>query len=421
MHNETRIKDVNGLEILDSRGNPTVRAFVELENGVKCSADVPSGASTGTHEALELRDGGKRYLGKGVLDAVKNIKGPLRQALIGQDAQDQPGIDRTMLRLDGTPQKQRMGANALLGISIACAKAAASATQRSVVEHLRQVFKLRAATRFPTPLFNLVNGGAHSDAPLDVQEFWVVPIGVSTFRNQLRCGAEIYHHLGILLRAHHHVVSVGDEGGYAPRLSSSEEVFEFLTQAVSKAGFRLKKDVVFGIDVGASELWDRKRRCYRFKGLEKTFNADEVIALYESWVKTFPLRLIEDGLGEDDWNGWKRLTQRLARTTTLVGDDLFVTNRKRLQRGIRNHVANAIIIKPNQIGTVTETVETAITAKAAHYQIVLSHRSGDTPETFVADLSVAVGADYVKFGAPARGERTEKYNRLLEIEAFGYS
>jgi enolase len=406
------IAEIIGREILDSRGNPTVEVEVFLENGITGRASVPSGASTGSHEALELRDKDpNRYLGRGVQKAVRNIHRVIAPKLVGMTVLDQKGIDRAMLQWDGTPNKTRLGANALLGVSLACAKAAANHLGIPLYRHIGGL----SAKRLPLPQMNILNGGAHADNNLDLQEFMILPIGAKTFREALRMGVEVFHHLKSILKEKDYYTSVGDEGGFAPSLHSNEEAFSLILEAIKKSGYRPGKDVALGIDAAATEF---HRNGFYFLKAEKRpkRTSTEMINYYEALIKKFPILSIEDGLAEDDWKGWKAMTARLGKKVQLVGDDLFVTNPKRLSRGIREGVANAILIKPNQIGTLTETLEVIDIAKRAGYQKIISHRSGETEDTTIADVAVGTNAGQIKTGAPSRTDRVAKYNQLIRIE-----
>jgi len=406
------IAKVIGREIIDSRGNPTVEVEVFLDSGFMGRAAVPSGASTGSHEALELRDKDpKRYLGKGVRKAVNHIHRLIAPKLLGMDTLDQKKIDSTLIRLDGTPNKARLGANAILGVSLACARAAANHLGVSLYRHLGGP----AANRLPLPLMNILNGGAHADNNLDIQEFMILPVGAKSFKEALRMGAEVFHHLKSILKGKSYKTSVGDEGGFAPDLQSNEEAFTLIVEAIRKAGYRPGKDVGLGIDAAATEFY---RNGFYFLKAEKKpkLTSAEMIAYYENLIKIFPILTIEDGLAEDDWKGWKAMTLRLGKKIQLVGDDLFVTHPARLSKGIKGGVANAILIKLNQIGTLTETLEVIGMAKKAGYQTIISHRSGETEDTTISDLAVATHAGQIKTGAPSRTERVAKYNQLLRIE-----
>ena len=407
----TIIADIYAREILDSRGNPTVEADVILEDGVLGRAAVPSGASTGVHEAVELRDGDKkRYLGKGVLDAVTNVNTIIGPALVGMDASDQVSIDHLMLDLDGTPNKSRLGANAILAVSLAVAKAAAEYFDLPLYRYLGGV----NSRRLPVPMMNILNGGAHADNNVDIQEFMVMPTGASSFAEALRIGAEVFHCLKAVLKEKGYGTAVGDEGGYAPDLGSNEEALQTIVEAIKRAGYTPGKECNIAMDIAASELYQDGK--YTLAGEGKTFSAAELIQLYESWIGRYPIISIEDGLAEDDWEGWKLLTGKLGGRIQLVGDDLFVTNTERLASGIEKGVANSILIKVNQIGTLTETLEAIEMAKEAGYTAVVSHRSGETEDVTIADIAVATNAGQIKTGAPSRTERVAKFNQLLRIE-----
>ena len=406
------IAEIIGREILDSRGNPTVEVEVLLENGSRGRASVPSGASTGSHEALELRDKDpKRYLGKGVQKAVGNIHRVIAPKLVGMDVLNQKGIDTAMLQWDGTPNKMRLGANALLGVSLACAKAAANQLGIPLYRHIGGL----SAKHLPLPQMNILNGGAHADNNLDLQEFMILPIGAKTFREALRMGVEVFHHLKSILKEKGYNTSVGDEGGFAPNLHSNEEAFSLIIEAIKRSGYRPGKDVGLGIDAAATEFY--RNGSYLLKAEKKPKRTSaEMIDYYEALIKKFPILSIEDGLAEDDWRGWKAMTARLGKKVQLVGDDLFVTNLKRFSRGIREGVANAVLIKLNQIGTLTETLEVIDIAKRARYKKIISHRSGETEDTTIADVAVGTNAGQIKTGAPSRTDRVAKYNQLLRIE-----
>jgi enolase len=406
------IIEVFGREIIDSRGNPTVEAEVFLENGIKGRASVPSGASTGSHEALELRDKDpKRFLGKGVQKAVQHISRRIAPKISGMNVTDQDGIDRTMLQLDGTPNKKQLGANAILAVSLACAKAAANCLDIPLYRYIGGT----SVNRLPLPLMNIVNGGVHADNNLDLQEFMILPIGAKTFKEGLRMGVEVFHYLKAILKIKGYSTSVGDEGGFAPNLKSNEEAFSLILEAIKKSGYRPGKDVGIGIDAAATEFF--KKGSYFLKAEKRPKRtSSEMIDYYEFLIKKFPILSIEDGLAEDDWKGWKMMTSRLGKKVQLVGDDLFVTNTKRLSRGIREGVANAVLIKPNQIGTLTETLKVIEMAKKAGYRTIISHRSGETEDTTIADIAVGTNSGQIKTGAPSRTDRVAKYNQLLRIE-----
>ena len=402
------IKNIYAREILDSRGNPTVEAKVTLESGAVGIASVPSGASTGKHEAHELRDGDKsRYGGRGVLTAVRNVNETIRPALIGQDVTNQAEIDRTMLTLDGTENKTRLGANAILAVSIASARAAAVYSGIELYEYLRTT----EGGKMPTPMFNLLNGGAHATNNIDIQEFMVVPHGLD-LPNAIRCGSEIYHTLGRLLRERGLSCGVGDEGGFAPNLKTDEEAIELLCEAITESGYSTDK-VGIALDVASSEWYENSR--YLLPKRKSEMDAAGLIKYYDGLLKKYPIISIEDGLAEDDFDGWKMLTKALQNKCMLVGDDLFVTNEKRLSQGMSSGIGNAILIKPNQIGSLSETLNVIKMAKDGGYEYIISHRSGETSDSSIADIAVATGAHFIKTGAPCRGERVAKYNRLLEI------
>jgi enolase len=414
-----KIQRVHGREILDSRGNPTIEVEVTLEGGAFGRAAVPSGASTGQREALELRDGDRtRYLGKGVTRAVAHVNGEIAGALAGQDA-DQRAVDAALVGLDGTDNKGRLGANALLGVSMALARAAAAADGIPLYRHLARLHGAPGGgTVLPVPMMNILNGGAHADSSVDIQEFMVMPVGAASFAEALRAGAEIFHSLRGILKKKGHTTGVGDEGGFAPSLSSNREAVDLVLEAVSSAGYTPGGNVMIALDVAASELWNESARGYEFrKSGEASRTPDQMVALYEDWVRQYPSILsIEDGLAEGDWEGWQALTAALGDRVQLVGDDLFVTNTTILRRGIDEHVANAILIKLNQIGTVSETLDAISLASEAGYASVISHRSGETEDTTIADLAVATAAGQIKTGSASRSDRVAKYNQLLRIE-----
>ena len=405
------ITDVYAREIMDSRGNPTVEVEVYLEDGTIGRAAVPSGASTGQFEAVELRDGeSPRYLGKGVLQAVANVNDIIGPAILGFDASEQVAIDRIMIELDGTPNKAKLGANAILGVSMAVARAAAESYDLPLFQYLGGT----NAKELPVPMMNILNGGAHADNNVDIQEFMIMPIGATSFMEALRYCAEVYHTLKGVLKAKGLATGVGDEGGFAPNLGSNEEALQVITEAIEKAGLVVGKDIVFAIDAASSEFY--KDGKYHLAGEGKVKTAAEMVEYYAELCEKYPIYSIEDGLAEEDWEGWRLLTDRLGKTVQLVGDDLFVTNTERLSRGIKEDTANAILIKVNQIGTLTETFDAIEMAKRAGYTAVISHRSGETEDSTIADIAVAVNAGQIKTGAPARSERVAKYNQLLRIE-----
>jgi len=407
---DTTIIDVFAREILDSRGNPTVEVDVVLEDGSLGRAAVPSGASTGAHEAVELRDGGSRYMGKGVQDAVDNVNEVIAAEIVGFDAMDQVEIDNTMLELDGTENKGKLGANAILGVSMAVAKAAALASGNYLFKYLGGV----NAKTLPTPMMNILNGGEHADNNVDIQEFMIMPVGATSFSGALQMCAEIYHNLKKVLQDKGLNTGIGDEGGFAPDLSSNEEAIEVIMTATEKAGYKAGDDIMIALDVAATELY--KDNKYVLAGEGKELTSEEMVDFYVDLVDKYPIISIEDGLDEDDWDGWKVLTEKLGKKVQLVGDDLFVTNTKRLSRGINEGISNSILIKVNQIGSLTETIEAIEMAKKAGFTAVVSHRSGETEDVTIADLVVAMNAGQIKTGAPARSERVAKYNQLLRIE-----
>ena len=402
------IKKVYAREILDSRGNPTVEVEVTLDNGSIGRAAVPSGASTGAFEAAELRDGGKRYLGKGVLTAVKNVNEKLAPIVIGSNTEDQRNLDEQMIKLDGTKNKSNLGANAILGVSLAAARAGANSANQSLFKFIGG----SDAKTLPVPMMNILNGGAHADTNVDIQEFMVAPIGAQTFKESLRWGAEIYHSLKSVLKKKGLATSIGDEGGFAPNLASNRAALDLILEAVDLAGFKAGSEIALAMDVAATEFFDNGS--YKFEG--KQLTSDQMITYYSELVSTYPLVSIEDPLDEDDWDGWAKLTAQLGDKVQIVGDDLFVTNPERLLRGIESKTANALLVKVNQIGTLTETIDAVNLAHKNSYRSMMSHRSGETEDTTIADLAVALNCGQIKTGAPARSERVAKYNQLLRIE-----
>jgi len=408
----TSITAIHAREILDSRGNPTVEVEVSLSGGAQGRAAVPSGASTGAHEAVELRDGDKaRYGGKGVQKAVGNVNGTIAKALVGHDALDQPVIDRTMLGLDGTPNKAKLGANAILGVSLAVARASASAVGLPLYRYLGGA----SANLLPVPMFNILNGGVHANwQGTDLQEFMIAPVGAPNFREALRWGSEVYHALKGVLKKAGHSTAVGDEGGFAPALKKNEDALVVIVQAIEAAGYKPGEHVAIALDPASSGFFEDGR--YNLRTESRKVTAKEMVAMYAEWAKRYPIAVLEDGLAEDDWDGWKVLNQQLGEKIELVGDDLFVTNVERIARGIRENVANAVLIKLNQIGTLTETVAAINMASKAGWGSMVSHRSGETVDSFIADLTVGLATGHLKTGAPCRGERVEKYNQLLRIE-----
>jgi enolase len=412
---ETIIEDITALEILDSRGNPTVEVEVTLMDGSWGRAAVPSGASTGVHEALELRDGDKnRYQGKGVLQAVDNVNEEIADLLVGWDAVDQRAIDDAMIELDGTPNKSHLGANAMLGTSLAVAKAAANAIGLPLYRYIGGVY----AHVLPVPMMNILNGGAHTGwQSTDAQEFMVMPLGAPTFSEGIRWGAEIYHNLKTVLKSKGYTALVGDEGGYAPALKANSEAVEVILTAIEKAGYKAGEQVAIALDPAASEFYDTEEKVYNLRKEGKKLNSEQMVAFWKSWVEQYPIVSLEDGLAQDDWEGWILLNKELGNRIQIVGDDLLVTNPERVRRGIKDKVANALLVKLNQIGTLTETLEAVETCHRAGWKTVTSHRSGETEDTTIADLVVALNMGQIKTGAPARSERVAKFNQLLRIEA----
>nr|WP_314563310.1 phosphopyruvate hydratase [uncultured Pseudomonas sp.] len=410
-----KIVDIKGREVLDSRGNPTVEADVLLDNGIIGSACAPSGASTGSREALELRDGDKsRYLGKGVLKAVANINGPIRDLLLGKDPLDQKALDHAMIQLDGTENKGSLGANAILAVSLAAAKAAAQDQDLPLYAHIANLNGTPGVYSMPVPMMNIINGGEHADNNVDIQEFMVQPVGAKTFSEGLRMGTEIFHHLKAVLKARGLSTAVGDEGGFAPNLASNEDALKVISEAVANAGYTLGTDVTLALDCAASEFYEDGK--YNLSGEGQVFNSEGFADYLKGLTERYPIISIEDGLDESDWDGWKILTDKIGEKTQLVGDDLFVTNTKILKEGIDKKIANSILIKFNQIGTLTETLEAIQMAKAAGYTAVISHRSGETEDSTIADLAVGTSAGQIKTGSLCRSDRVSKYNQLLRIE-----
>ena len=412
-----RIEDIRAIEILDSRGNPTVQVEVLTENGYIGKASVPSGASTGSFEAVELRDGDKtRYLGKGVEKAVENVNKKISKKIIGMNVFDQRKIDEEMIKLDDTPNKSNLGANAILGVSLAVVKAAAETLGLELYRYIGGIY----GTELPVPMMNILNGGKHSDNNLSIQEFMIMPVGDITFSERLRRGAEIYHTLKKVLKEKGYSVGVGDEGGFAPNLDNEEEALDVIIEAIKKAGYEPGKDIMLALDIASTEMYDEAKKInkngYYFWKTKQFKEKEEMIDYVVSLCEKYPICSVEDGLAEEDWEGWKVLTEKIGNKVQLVGDDLFVTNPQRLRRGIENNVANAILIKPNQIGTLTETLDTIKLAKENGYRTIISHRSGETEDTTIADIAVGVNAGQIKTGAPCRTDRVSKYNRLLNIE-----
>ena len=406
-----KIKEISGRQILDSRGNPTVEVDVELNDGSKGRAAVPSGASTGKHEAVELRDGGDLYLGKGVQNAVENVNGPIKSEIVGMEATDQRAIDRAMLLLDGTENKSKLGANSMLGVSLAVAKAAATSLQQPLYRYLGGA----SAHVLPVPMMNVLNGGEHADNNIDLQEFMIMPTGAASFSEALRWGAECYQTLKLVLEEKNLSTAVGDEGGFAPDLESNEAAVQLLVEAIDRSGFIPGEDITIALDPASSEFFENEN--YHLEGEQRLLNQIEMAEYYSDLAERYPIVSIEDGMAEEDWDGWLEITKRIGSKVQLVGDDLFVTNTQRLEQGIEKGVANSILIKVNQIGTLTETLETVDLATQNGYTSVMSHRSGDTEDTTIADLAVATNCGQIKTGAPARSERVAKYNQLLRIES----
>lgn len=414
----TKIAQVHGRQIIDSRGNPTVEADVILEGGAMGRAAVPSGASTGEHEALELRDGDKsRYMGKGVLKAVGHVNKEIAAAVRGMDAADQRALDRKMIDVDGTPTKGNLGANAILAVSMAAARAAAASKKMPLYRYLAQYSSVGAANTLPVPMMNILNGGAHADNSVDPQEFMAMPVGATSFSEALRMGVEVFHNLKAVLHKRGYSTAVGDEGGFAPNLKSNEEALEVILEAIQKAGYKPGDQVAIALDPAASEFYDKASGKYVFKKSDKSARTSEQMSeFWSSWVRQYPIISIEDGMSEDDWPGWKLLTERMGSNLQLVGDDIFVTNPQIFAKGIAQHIGNAILIKLNQIGTVTETMEAIEMARKAGYASIVSHRSGETEDTFIADFVVAMGTGQIKTGSASRTDRIAKYNQLLRIE-----
>ncbi len=408
------ITDIIAREILDSRGNPTIEVEVHTEDGAMGRAAVPSGASTGSHEAVELRDNDKgRYLGKGVLAAVENVEEAIAHELIGMDVYEQREIDAAMIALDGTKNKGKLGANAILGVSLAVAKAAAEEAGLPLYRYLGGV----NAHTLPVPMMNILNGGSHADNSIDFQEFMIVPMGASCFSESLRMGVEVFHHLKTVLKKNGYSTNVGDEGGFAPNIKSNDEAIQIVIQAIEKAGYRPGEDIWIAMDAAASEFYLEDEKVYHFKkSTGDKLTSDQMVAYWEEWTKKYPIFSIEDGLWEDDWNGWKKLTKQIGKTTQLVGDDLFVTNVERLSKGIDKGIANSILVKVNQIGSLTETIDAVTLAQHNSYTSVISHRSGETEDVTIADIAVALNAGQIKTGSASRSDRVAKYNQLLRIE-----
>jgi len=414
----SKIKKVYAREILDSRGNPTVEVEIELESGIKTTAAVPSGASTGTYEALELRDGDQaRYHGLGVLSAVSNVNDKIAKAIIGMEASGQEAIDKRMLELDGTENKTSLGANAILGVSLAACRSASIEEKMPLYQYIAKTYKLPAKKfKLPIPMFNVINGGQHSDSGLSIQEYKVVPNGVKTFKEQLRAGSEIFYELKKMLSSEGYSVGVGDEGGFAPKLESNAQAMDIINQAIEKAGYKKGTEVNVGIDAAANSFFDEKENRYVFKPENSTLTREMLINIYNEWITKYSEISVEDGLNENDWEGWRIMNEKLGNRIIIIGDDLLVTNVKRLKKAIVEKACNAVLIKVNQIGTLTETIDCMKLAKKNKMKTVVSHRSGETTDDFISDLAVGAGADYMKSGSLSRGEQMCKYNRLLRIE-----
>jgi len=413
-----KITDIYAREILDSRGNPTVEAIVEVSE-VKESAKVPSGASTGKHEALELRDGDKnRYGGKGVLKAVENVNSKIKEVLEGFEVDKLSQIDQRMIDLDGTENKSKLGANAILGVSLACARAAAKVHKKPLYQFIKEYYRFdQKKYKLPVPLVNVVNGGLHADSNLDIQEFWIIPQGIETIKERIRAASEIFHQLGKILEKKGYDTDVGNEGGYAPDVKSADEVWQMIVEAIKTVGYEPGRQIYLGVDAGASTFYQDAK--YKLNLENQIFSTDELSHYYQKWLAKFPFLALEDPFAEDDWAGWVNFKSQITNPNNqllVIGDDLFTTNVKRLEQGIAKDAANAILIKPNQIGTLSETINCVKLAQEHQYKIAVSHRSGETSDTFIADLAVAVNSDYIKTGAPSRSERVAKYNRLMEIE-----
>ncbi len=414
-----KIAEIKAREILDSRGNPTLETKVILKNGINAKASVPSGASTGIHEAWELRDkDSKRYDGMGVLRAVNNVNTIINKALTGKSITKQKLIDKIMIDLDGTKNKKNLGANAILSVSLACARAGSLNNKMELFEYIAKIYKFKYPERMPTPCFNIFNGGKHADTNLDFQEFMIIPVVDIGFSEKVRMGAEIFHELGKVLKKANFDTDVGNEGGYAPNIRSSIQAIELIMAACLDAGYQPGTEVGIGIDVGSSEIYNPETKEYIFSLDNASFTKDTLSGLYYEWLRKYPIISIEDGLGQDDWDGWREMNQELGSEVLIIGDDLYVTNIERLRKGLKEKAANSILIKPNQVGTLSETIDCVKLAQKHNYKIMTSHRSGDTCDAFIADLAVAIGSDYIKSGSLSRGERLAKYNRLMEIEAI---
>lgn len=414
----SKIKKIHAREILDSRGNPTVEVDVELESGTVATAAVPSGASTGTYEALELRDGDeKRYQGKGVLKAVQNVNTKIAEVVVGMEVSEQKKIDEMMTNLDGTENKSNLGANAILGVSLAVCRAAAKEKEIPLYTYIAKSFKFRAS-RFtlPMPMFNIINGGKHSDSGLSIQEYKLVPNGIETFKEQLRAGSEIFHVLAELLESEGFSTAVGDEGGFAPKLESNAKALELINAAIAKAGYKSGSEASIGLDAAANSFYESNEDTYLFKPENSTLSREQLVNIYNEWIGKYHVMSVEDGLNEEDWEGWRNMNAKIGKDAMLIGDDLLVTNVKRLEKAIEEKACNAVLVKVNQIGSLTETIDCIKLAQKNKLKVVISHRSGETTDDFISDLAVGTGAEYIKSGSLSRGERICKYNRLLRIE-----
>lgn len=413
----SKIKKIHAREILDSRGNPTVEVEVGLESGVTATAAVPSGASTGTYEALELRDGDKsRYGGQGVLKAIGNVNDVIQREIAGMEVFEQESIDRKMIELDGTENKSNLGANAILGVSLAVCRAGALEKKKPLYAYIAETYKFPKKLKLPIPMFNIINGGKHSDSGLSVQEYKIVPNGKNSFKEQIRAGSEVFHALKKILESGGYSVGVGDEGGFAPKLESNAKSLEIINKAIGEAGYKSGEQVCLGVDVAANSFFDEKENVYVFKPENANLSREMLVNIYNEWIQKYGVISIEDGLNENDWEGWRAMNEKIGEKTMLIGDDLLVTNVKRLEKAIEERACNAVLIKVNQIGTLTETVECIKMARKNKMKTVISHRSGETTDDFISDLAVGTGADYIKSGSLSRGERICKYNRLLRIE-----
>lgn len=414
----SKIQNVQAREILDSRGNPTLEVMVALESGIIAKADVPSGASTGTYEALELRDGdANRYKGKGVLQAVENVNTKIAEVIVGMEVQDQRAIDQKMIELDGTDNKSNLGGNAIVGVSLAVARTAAKEENLPLYAYIKKSYQFSGTEyTLPIPMFNIINGGKHSDSGLSIQEYKLVPRGIKKFKEQLRAGSEVFHTLAEILVSEGYSVSVGDEGGFAPKLESNTQALELINQAIEKAGYQKGTELAIGLDAAANSFFEEKENCYIFKPENSTLTRESLVNIYREWIDKNNVFSVEDGLNESDWEGWQMMNEKIGKKAMLIGDDLIVTNVARLKTAIEQKACNAVLIKPNQIGTLSETIDCIKLAQKNNMKIVISHRSGETIDTFISDLAVGSNAEFMKSGSLSRGERICKYNRLMEIE-----